>query len=90
MTDATDDLGSRRRRVLYRATHRGTKEMDRLVGSFVAARVADADDAELIAWEALLLRADPELYDCIMTGSGIGDAEHDDLIRRIRAFHGLT
>ena len=37
----TDDVASRRRRAAFRASHRGTKEMDWLMGRFADARVAD-------------------------------------------------
>ena len=36
----TDDVASRRRRAVFRASHRGTKEMDWLIGRFAESRVA--------------------------------------------------
>ena len=48
-----DDLDVRRRRCLFRATHRGTKEMDWLLGSYAQAHLPAADAAELTFWERL-------------------------------------
>ena len=53
----------RRRRLLYRATHRGTRETDLLVGGFVASRIALLGDAELDALEAVLELPDVDLAD---------------------------
>lgn len=53
----------RRRRLLYRATHRGTFENDLMFGGFVRAHLADFDDAALTALEALLEIPDNDLAD---------------------------
>jgi antitoxin CptB len=56
-------LDTRRRRILFRATHRGTHENDLLVGGFVEPRIATMSEAELHAIEAVLDLPDPELAD---------------------------
>jgi antitoxin CptB len=53
----------RRRRLLFRATHRGTRENDLLIGGFVAARLATFSDDDLTALEDLLELPDPQLAD---------------------------
>ena len=42
-----NDLGMRRRRALWRATHRGSKEMDFLLGRFAERAVETMDVAEI-------------------------------------------
>ncbi|MET0381295.1 MAG: succinate dehydrogenase assembly factor 2, partial [Methyloceanibacter sp.] len=42
-----NDLGMRRRRALWRATHRGSKEMDFLLGRFAEREVEAMDGAEI-------------------------------------------
>ncbi len=54
---------ARRRRLLFRATHRGTQETDRLVGGFVAARIDMFTESELVALEAVMDLPDPDLAD---------------------------
>ncbi len=54
---------ARRRRALFRATHRGTHEADLLIGGFVAERIDLFTDADLDALEALLALPDPDLAD---------------------------
>lgn len=54
-------LDPRRKQLLYRANHRGIKEMDILLGGFAAAHVARLDDAELDLLEALMEETDRDL-----------------------------
>ena len=54
---------ARRRRALFRATHRGTQESDLLVGGYVTSRIDLFTDAEIDALEALLDLPDPDLAD---------------------------
>ncbi|MBO0764428.1 MAG: succinate dehydrogenase assembly factor 2 [Hyphomicrobiaceae bacterium] len=85
----TDDVESRRRRAAFRATHRGNKEMDWLIGRFAAARLAAMSLEGLTAFERLLLVPDPNLYDMIMYPEAAPAGEHAPLIGQLRAFHGL-
>ena len=50
----TDDLDFRRRRVRFRADHRGTKEADLLIGGFVLRHV-DAWGAAELTWAEIML-----------------------------------
>jgi antitoxin CptB len=74
-------LDVRRRRLLFRATHRGTHEADLLVGGFVAPRIAAFSDAELDAVEAVLELPDTWLADW-MIGRRSVPAEYDSPMLR--------
>ncbi len=74
-------LDARRRRILFRATHRGTYENDLLVGGFVRARISAFTDAELDALEDVMELADVELADWL-TGRRPIPAEMDSAILR--------
>ena len=82
-------LDERRRRAAYRATHRGTKEMDWLLGKYAEAHLAGMTDAELERFERLIVLPDPDLQEQIMLGIGNAGTEFGDLIARIRSFHGI-
>lgn len=81
-------LEDRRRRALYRATHRGTKEMDWLLGRFAEARVAAMDDVELSELEDFIMVSDPDAQGWLLEGLP-ADPPYGPLVARIRAFHGL-
>lgn len=85
-------LDARRRRLLFRATHRGTYENDLLVGGFVRARVATFTDAELDEVEALMEHPDADLADWLTGRQPIPPALDTPMLRAIRAaapVHGL-
>jgi antitoxin CptB len=85
----TDDVESRRRRAAFRATHRGNKEMDWLIGRFAQARLAAMSLESLTAFERLLSIPDPHLYDMIVHPEVAPAGEHTPLIAELRVFHGL-
>ena len=74
-------LDTRRRRILFRATHRGTHENDILIGGYLAPRLAALAEAELDAVEALMELPDPELADWL-SGRRPIPPEHDCAILR--------
>ena len=59
-------LDARRRRILFRATHRGTHETDLLIGGFVAPRIAAFTPGELDSLEELMELPDVDLADWLM------------------------
>jgi len=82
-------LDERRRRAQYRAAHRGTLEMDWLLGRYADAALPAMSPAELDRFEALLTLPDPDLHAWITTGEGLVENEHAALIGQIRSFHRL-
>ena len=84
-----DDLELRRRRAIYRACHRGTKEMDVLLGRFTVARVAAMGDADLVHFERFLALPDPTLQTWIFDPSLMGSSEFSPNVVALRRFHGL-
>ena len=85
----TDDLDLRRRRALYRARHRGTKEMDWLLGRFADGTIAQMDARDLVEFERLLDLPDDELQHWIMGPMEIAQGAHAGLLKAVRKFHGL-
>ncbi|MGD9804560.1 MAG: succinate dehydrogenase assembly factor 2 [Hyphomicrobiaceae bacterium] len=85
-----NELDTRRRRAAYRANHRGTKEMDWLLGRYGEARLDTMSEAELADFERLIALPDPDLQTWIMSGEARTQNDLTDLVGRIRAFHGLS
>ena len=63
---AGEDISIRRKRLRYRAWHRGTKEMDLILGPFADANVESYGQAELDRLEALMDEEDPPLLKWVM------------------------
>ena len=79
------DLPTRRRRLLFRATHRGTYENDLMLGGFVRAHLEAFTPAELDALEAIIDLPDPELADWLSGRQPIPADIDIPLLHRIRA-----
>ena len=75
-TLTSDGLDSRRKKALYRSWHRGTKEMDFVMGHFADAHIAALSDDDLVDYEALLDVSDRELFAWIV-GTEEVDPVHD-------------
>jgi antitoxin CptB len=63
---AREDISIRRKRLRYRAWHRGTKEMDLVLGPYCDANIERFDEAVLDRLEALMDEEDPPLLKWIM------------------------
>jgi antitoxin CptB len=78
-------LDARRRRLLFRATHRGTYENDLMLGGFVRAGIAGFDPRELEALETILDLPDPDLADWLSGRRPIPTDLDLPMLHRIRA-----
>jgi antitoxin CptB len=84
MTDETPPLDNRRRRLIYRAQHRGTYENDLLIGDFVKARIAGMTEAELDDLEQVMEFPDAELADWLTGRQPIPPHADSPMLRSIR------
>lgn len=79
-----DGLDPRRRRLLYRATHRGTKENDVLIGGFVARRITLLSEADIGALERLLELPENDLADWLIGRRAVPPEADTPMLRQIR------
>lgn len=88
----TAELDVRRRRAAYRATYRGTKELDWMVGRYAEAHLPAMDDARLTRFELLLALPEPQLQSWLLApaDSPPQGGEFADLVAAIRQFHGAA
>jgi antitoxin CptB len=85
-TRSSGGLDDRRKRLLFRCWHRGTREMDLVLGRFADAEITGLTDEELGQFERLIELPDPDLY-AALTGDGRLPAEHATaLFARIKSF----
>ncbi len=86
-TRTSADLDVRRRRILFRAWHRGIREMDLIMGRFADAALAGMSEAELDEFERLIDVPDPELFLWIMGGAEAPSHYDTAVLRRLKAFN---
>ena len=63
---AGEDIAMRRKKLRYRAWHRGTREMDLVLGPYADTHADKMDDAQLDRLEALMSEEDPPLLKWVM------------------------
>lgn len=76
----------RRKRLLFRSWHRGTRESDLILGRFADAHLAGFDTAQLDRYEALLECADADLFDWVAGRTPPPRALDHDVMRLLLAF----
>jgi antitoxin CptB len=68
----------RRKRLLFRSWHRGTKEADLILGRFAERNLSSFSEDQLARYEALLERSDPEIYAWISGSEAVPpECDHD-------------
>ncbi len=78
---------SRIKRAIYRAHHRGTKEMDLILGRFADAELGSFGEAELSEFEELLALPDPQIDRWVKGEEPPPGVK--SMIMRLRRHHGL-
>jgi len=80
-------LDARRKRLLFRSWHRGTRELDLIMGRFADAWLDRLEPADLDAYEWLLEVPDQELFRWVTGEQPVPEAADTPLFRKLRAFH---
>jgi antitoxin CptB len=88
-TRSSDGLDDRRKRLLFRCWHRGTREMDLILGRFADAEIASLRDDELGELERLIELPDPDLYSALIGDKPIDPDHATALFDRIKAFRAV-
>jgi antitoxin CptB len=86
MTRSSGGLDERRKRLLFRCWHRGTREMDLILGRFADKAIASLTDDELSQLERLIEVPDPDLYAALTDTGALVPSCTGPLFDRIKAF----
>lgn len=77
-------MDNRRKKILFRSWHRGTKEMDIILGNFADKYIKDLSGAQLDAYENLLEVPDLDVYNWIIGKEDApANAPYGDLLQQI-------
>ena len=86
-TRSSDGLDARRRKVLFRAWHRGMRETDLIMGRFADASIEQLTTPELTDFEQLMDVPDRELLAWITGEADVPPNYDTALFRRLRDFN---
>jgi len=85
-TRSSRGLDERRKRLLFRCWHRGTREMDLILGRFADAEITGLTDEDLGQLEKLIEVPDADLY-AALTGEEMLDPKYAGRVfDRIKSF----
>ena len=82
----TDPLNETRKKLRFRSWHRGTKEMDVLLGRFADEYVMDFDETELGQYDRLLKNSDPDLYNWVSGNEPLPPSEDSAVMQMFMNF----
>jgi antitoxin CptB len=85
-TISSEGLDARRRRLLFRAWHRGMREVDLITGRFADAHIATLSEAEVDDFERLMDVPEPDLLNWVMGAEATPDEFDTSLFRRMRDY----
>jgi len=86
-TRSSHGLDDRRKRLLFRCWHRGTRELDLILGRFADAEIVGLSDDELGQLEQLLEVPDPDFYAAVIGDHRPLPAEDvNPLFERVKSF----
>ena len=80
------NIGELKKKIIYRSTYRGTKEMDTLISSFTKKIINDLNDDELINLSNLLDIDDENLYKLNQGLSTTVDIEENKVSKLFKEF----
>jgi antitoxin CptB len=83
----TDPIAVRKRRLRFRCWHRGTKELDLLMGPFADRFLDELTITQLGRLEDLLTTPDLDLYNWITRREPVPPAADSDVLQLIIKFH---
>jgi antitoxin CptB len=87
MTESPDQLDIERKRLKFRSWHRGTREMDLLLGRFADRSLDGFDGGALRAYAALLEQPDPDIYDWVCGRGECPEGELRPIVAALTEFH---
>jgi antitoxin CptB len=86
-TRSSEGLDARRRKLLFRSWHRGTREADLIMGRFADAHIGAFSHVELDEYEHLLEALESDLLAWLTGVSAVPPASDTAMLRRLREFH---
>ena len=84
--DAGEDIAIRRRRLRFRAWHRGTKEMDLVLGPYADAHLEAMGPAELDRFEAFIGEEDTVLLKWVIGQEAVPATADAELLASLISF----
>ncbi len=81
-----DNISIKRKRLIFRSWHRGTREIDLLLGKFAEAQIPQYDEQQLANYERFLNNSDPDIFNWITGQEPVPPAEDNEVVSLLLTF----
>ncbi len=85
-TMRTENIDARRKRALFRSSHRGMQETDLLLGAFARRHLEELSEEQVQRFEVLLEEIDNDLFDWITGKKTVPAALDHDVMKLLQDF----
>lgn len=82
-----DNISITRKRLIFRSWHRGTREIDLMLGRFAEAHVPEFDAEQLALYDRFLTNSDPDIYSWLSRQEPLPPSEDNAVVRLLLAFY---
>jgi len=83
---AEDNISIKRKRLIFRSWHRGTREIDLLLGKFAEAHIPQFSEVQLATYDRFLNNSDPDIFNWITGQEPVPPSEDNDVVRLMLKF----
>jgi len=83
---AEDNISIKRKQLTFRSWHRGTREVDLLLGRFADECLASFDGGQLMLYDRFLNNSDPDIFNWLTKTEPVPDAENTAVARTVVEF----
>ena len=81
-----DNISIKRKQLIFRSWHRGTREIDLLLGSFAEAHIPQFNEAQLATYERFLNNSDPDIFNWITGQEPVPPSQDSDVVKLMMKF----
>lgn len=81
-----DKLTLDKKRLIFRSWHRGTREIDLLLGRFADLHLPDFTAEQVALYDRMLKNSDPDLYNWMTGNEPIPPAEDHEVLQMLVSF----
>lgn len=82
-----EDITKKRKRLIFRSWHRGTREMDLILGRFADQYVSAFSEEELAQYDQILSHSDPDLYNWVSEKEQVPANLLNDVLQKLIDFN---
>jgi len=79
-------LAIKRKQLIFRSWHRGTREIDLLLGKFADAHLPQFNERQLTAYDRFLNNSDPDIFNWITGQEPVPPAEDNEVTALLLKF----